>query len=356
MVTDTNDVAPAITSGATGSEAENAAISNVVYDANATDPDTVGTVTFSLTGTDAGQFAINPATGEVTFLASPNFEAPADADANNLYEVVVHANDGVQDTTQAVTISVTGVNEAPVLSGDLAATVDEGASNTITTADLNFTDPDDNAAGVTFTVTDLTNGTVEVSGVDATSFTGTQLADGEVTFLHDGSETTAASFQVVVEDGNEDTSTPTPSTLNLTVTPVNDAPTATDDSQTTAEDTAVVLGLDDFGSYADVEGSAIAAVRITALESDGSLEYDAGGGSWMAVTLNQEISAADITAGRLRFVPDTTAPTTAESGELRRRLAQLLGVGNGLAVQQTDLLVPESSGKFRLGYPARKPA
>ena len=58
----------------------------------------------------------------------------------------------------------------------------------------------------------------------------------------------------------------------------------------------------------------------------------------------------------LRFVPDGTPPTTAQTEELRRRLAQLLGGGDGLAVQQTDLLVPESSGKFRLGYPAKKNA
>jgi len=53
----------------------------------------------------------------------------------------------------------------------------------------------------------------------------------------------------------------------------------------------------------------------------------------------------------LRFVPDVAAPTAAEIEELRRRLTELLGAGGGLAIQQTDLLAPESSGKFRLGYP-----
>ncbi len=85
---------------------------------------------------------------------------------------------------------------------------------------------------------------------------------------------------------------------------MNVAPTSTDDSETTAEDTPLTLGLDDFGSYADVEGTAIAAVKITTLESNGSLEYDTGGGTWVAVAPNQEISAADISTGRLRFVPD----------------------------------------------------
>ena len=55
----------------------------------------------------------------------------------------------------------------------------------------------------------------------------------------------------------------------------------------------------------------------------------------------------------LRFVPDVTAPTVSETEELRRRLTRLLGVSDKLAVEQTDLLAPESSGKFRLGYPAR---
>jgi hypothetical protein len=58
----------------------------------------------------------------------------------------------------------------------------------------------------------------------------------------------------------------------------------------------------------------------------------------------------------LRFVPDIAAHSAADIEELRQRLARLLGVSGELAVQQTDLLVPESSGKFRLGYPAKQPA
>jgi phenylacetate-CoA ligase len=57
---------------------------------------------------------------------------------------------------------------------------------------------------------------------------------------------------------------------------------------------------------------------------------------------------------RLRFVPDVTAPRGADIEEWRRRLARLLGVGGELAIEPTDLLAPESSGKFRLGYPARQ--
>ena len=53
----------------------------------------------------------------------------------------------------------------------------------------------------------------------------------------------------------------------------------------------------------------------------------------------------------MRFVADVEAPAKEHIEELRRRVADLVGVTGGLVVQQTDLLAPESSGKFRLGYP-----
>jgi hypothetical protein len=64
-----------------------------------------------------------------------------------------------------------------------------------------------------------------------------------------------------------------------------------------------VLALTDFGTYADAESTPIASVKITALETDGSLEYF-NGTAWIPVTLNQVVVVADITAGNLRFVPN----------------------------------------------------
>src|SRR5207244_659940 len=75
-VTDVNE-APTVTSGATGSVAENAATSTVVYAATATDPDTTAsnnTIAWSLSGTDAAAFNID-ATGHVRLNSSANFEA-----------------------------------------------------------------------------------------------------------------------------------------------------------------------------------------------------------------------------------------------------------------------------------------
>ena len=89
------------------------------------------------------------------------------------------------------------------------------------------------------------------------------------------------------------------------IAPFNQKPTSTNDAIKTLEDTPKVLGLSDFGTYADPDGNPLKAVKITTLASNGSLQYDlTGTGNWANVTLDQEISAFDVAAGRLRFVPD----------------------------------------------------
>ena len=57
----------------------------------------------------------------MTFKVSPNFEAPTDAGANNVYDIVVHANDGTLDTTRNVAITVTDL--APVAADDIVRTI-----------------------------------------------------------------------------------------------------------------------------------------------------------------------------------------------------------------------------------------
>jgi len=206
--------------------AEDASITGSVA---ATDADAgeTATLTYALVG-DAPEGLTFNDDGSYSFDAS-SYDSLTDGEELVL-TIPFTATDVNSATSEAanLVITITGTNDIPVITGDLAATVAEGVSYAITTADLNFSDPDDNAAGVTFTITDQTNGKVQVGGVDATSFTGTQLAANQVAFLHDGSETLAASFKVSVEDGNEDITTPTPSTFNFTVNPINDAPTDID--------------------------------------------------------------------------------------------------------------------------------
>ncbi|MBE9176707.1 cadherin repeat domain-containing protein, partial [Synechocystis salina LEGE 06155] len=83
--------APSITSGNTGTVAENAPTTTVVYDANASDPDTTApnnSLSFSLSGADASLFTIDSDDGEVRLKNSANFEA------KNSYSLNVIVTDG----------------------------------------------------------------------------------------------------------------------------------------------------------------------------------------------------------------------------------------------------------------------
>ncbi|HZR04109.1 MAG TPA: hypothetical protein VFA81_13165, partial [Burkholderiales bacterium] len=65
-------------------------------------------------GADAALFSINASTGVLTFNGAPNFEAPADAGADNVYDVTVQVSDGNGGiNTQAISLSVTNANDAP---------------------------------------------------------------------------------------------------------------------------------------------------------------------------------------------------------------------------------------------------
>ena len=85
----------------------------------ALDPEDETAVAWTLQGADAGKFSIVSDTGALTFKDAPNYEMPADAGSNNVYNVTVVATDnGVDDdgknkmtATRAVTIMVTNVEE-----------------------------------------------------------------------------------------------------------------------------------------------------------------------------------------------------------------------------------------------------
>jgi microcystin-dependent protein len=127
----------------------------------------------------------------------------------------------------ANTSILVGVNRPPILVGTLSANVDEGKTVILTENQLGFSDPEDGAADITYTVSSLANGILLVKNKAATSFTPADVKAGDVSFRHDGSETTKASFSVSVEDLNGDNSAPKASEFQLAVAPVNTAPSLT---------------------------------------------------------------------------------------------------------------------------------
>ena len=84
----------------------------------ASDPEGGTNVALSLEGADAGKFTFDT-DGALVFKDAPNYEMPADAGRNNVYNVtVVATDDGVDNdnknkmtATRAVTIMVTNVDE-----------------------------------------------------------------------------------------------------------------------------------------------------------------------------------------------------------------------------------------------------
>ncbi|GHA51587.1 hypothetical protein GCM10008927_16260 [Amylibacter ulvae] len=88
--------------------------SGAVASVFATDVDGDGVTYAIIGGADAANFAIDAQTGELIFVAPQDFENPADADLDNVYEVSVSATDDMGAvTTQDITTTVTDVDETP---------------------------------------------------------------------------------------------------------------------------------------------------------------------------------------------------------------------------------------------------
>jgi hypothetical protein len=101
------NTAPTFTSDATHSVIENG---TAAYQATATDAQG-SPITFSISGgADATRFTITPA-GALSFVSPTNFEAPTDADGNNVYLVQLAASDGSLSSTLDLQITVTNSRE-----------------------------------------------------------------------------------------------------------------------------------------------------------------------------------------------------------------------------------------------------
>jgi hypothetical protein len=86
---------------------------SLAYQAVASDPDSSDAIIYSLLASpDASLFQIDSTDGTVLFLTPPDFEAPSDADGDNVYVIQVGATDGGGATTAlTVEVSVQDLNE-----------------------------------------------------------------------------------------------------------------------------------------------------------------------------------------------------------------------------------------------------
>ncbi len=298
----------------------------------------VASTTFTLGDLRAGNVKFVHDGGE-QFEQDDDFKDESDPRATQFALVV---NDGDANSAQVtfeLVVPLEGeddyVNDAPGASEINAFTLNEGATLAIAETHLKTPDADDTREGVVYTVVDLAadgelqraDGSEILSGE---TFTQEQINDGDISYVHNGSETTTDSFTFTVDDGDEDGSgTSTLQRFNIVITPVTDAPTAAPigtPATPRAQDeyahdyTGVPIGDGEVGQDAIEEGDiyTLTAVDMGVFDPDTAdadvmyaitslpaatarLEFNSGS-SWAAATTSTTFSLTDLLAGNLRIV------------------------------------------------------
>ena len=256
----------------------------------------------SVTITGKGTITIN-ANGSYTFVPVANWNG-------TVPQITYTVSDGQGGTdTSTLDITVTPVNDAPV----------DGNETNSTNEDMTLTVLDGSAGDLLNNATDVDGDSLTIASYTIAGMTGTYTAGqsatitdkGTITINANGSYTfvpvsnwngTVPLITYTVTDGKGGTDT---STLQLTVTPVNDPPSGTDNVVLHNENSNYVFTANDFGFSDPVEGNAFASVKITTLPGAGTLYRDADGDGVIdageALTAGAVVSKADIDAGRLKF-------------------------------------------------------
>ena len=189
------DDAPVFTSSTTFSAAENQTAIGTV---TATDADSGDTVTFIVSGSE---LAITSA-GVLTFASAPDYETKFS------YTATVTASDGTNTTTQAITVSVTDVNESPAFASSASFSA---AENQISIGTVSVSDPESQSITYSLSGTDASSLSISSSGV----LTVVSAPNYEVDNSY--------SATVTVSDGTNSTA----QNITVSVTDVNDSPAAT---------------------------------------------------------------------------------------------------------------------------------
>ncbi|MEL7937552.1 retention module-containing protein [Pseudomonas delhiensis] len=249
-VTSVNDVP--VTSDDSKTTAEDTPVSGQVV-ATDVDGDAL-TYTLKSGGEPAhGTLVLDPATGSYTYTPNANYHGP------DSFTVVI--DDGHNGTTEStVTLTITSVNDDPVTSDDSKTT----AEDTPVSGQVVASDVDGDA--LTYTL--------KSGGEPAHGTLVLDTATGSYTYTPNLNYHGPDSFTVVIDDGHNGT---TESTVTLTVTSVNDAPTTSNDSKTTAEDTPVSGQV----VATDVDGDILSyTVKSGGEPAHGTLVLDTATGSY----------------------------------------------------------------------------
>ncbi|QPK16278.1 putative Ig domain-containing protein [Pectobacterium versatile] len=247
-----------------------------------TDPDG-DTLTLSATLADGtalpAWLSFNPATG--TFSGTP-----ANGDVGSL-TIKVTATDGSNASVSTTFgLTVTNVNDAPVVSGTIAAqSIAQGGSLSVTVPAGTFTDPDGDTLTLSATLADGTALPAWLSFNPATgTFSGTP-ANGDVDSL---------TIKVTATDGS---SASVSTTFGLTVTNVNDAPVVATPipAQSVAQDGSLSFTVP-AGTFTDPDGDTL---TLSATLADGTalpawLSFNPATGTFSGTPANGDVGSLTI--------------------------------------------------------------
>jgi VCBS repeat-containing protein len=207
-----NDTAPVFSNAGPAAVAEGQV---EVIDLEATDADNIGGLIFSIAGgDDQSFFSITEIGGVLSFRTGRDFEQPADADTDNIYQVTVQVTDEAGNTaSQSIEVTLEDLNdEFPVFSSNNQNFV---AENEMDAATLIATDRDAGST-VAYSITggvdqarfNVDENTGVLSFVQPPNFEEPADFNGDneysiVVTASDGQNTTNASITVEVTDAND---------------------------------------------------------------------------------------------------------------------------------------------------------
>ncbi|MEZ5705912.1 MAG: Ig-like domain-containing protein [Burkholderiaceae bacterium] len=211
--------------------------------------------------------------GQLVFSPAANYNGPAS------FSYMV--SDGSATATANVNGTVTPVNDAPVANNDSFTVAEDGS----VTVDVLANDTDIDGDSLTITQVDgqaITEGGAPVAVTNGS----VSLVGGQLVFSPAANYNGPALFSYTVSDGSAT------ATANVTgtVTPVNDAPVANNDSFTVAEDGSVTV--DVLANDTDIDGDPLTITQV-----DGQVIVDGGPAVPVA---NGSVS---LVAGQLVFKP-----------------------------------------------------
>ncbi len=273
-----------------------------VVDLEAVDADLPSdTLTYSIVGgNDFDKFDIDPSTGVLTLITSPDFENPNDFGLDNDYFVLVQVSDGNGGIdTQTIRVNILDQNDLAVATGG-STNATEDVQHVIPISAFNFTDADgDSLQSITVSNLALSGGTLTHSGGTIEVSNGMTISAAEMsdlTFLPTANSFGNVSFDYTVNDDDAGLSS---ATLNINIAEVNDVPVATGGTASTDSDEPYTFQISDFG-YIDVEGDNLQSIRIESLTLvGGTLTLSDGN---VIVTEGMVIDAADVNT--MVFTPE----------------------------------------------------